>query len=167
MGGGLKERPFPKARVDCLSRRLDNEVVIYDPQSHRGHCLNSTSAAVWKLCDGNTSPLQIAEALSRQVSARVDQRVVQLALRQLADVNLLVEPEDLAKATSRRMTIRRFGVAAAIAVPLITSIIAPTPAQAATCLHSGAPCSTGGQCCSGLCLVGRCLLGAARKPRAK
>jgi hypothetical protein len=163
----LRERQFPGARVDCLSRQLDDEVVIYDPKRHQGHCLNSTAAAVWKLCDGKHSPLQIAEALSRQLSVRVDQQVVALALERLADARLLAEPEASVESPSRRVALRRIGVAAAIALPLITSIVAPTPANAAaTCLHNGAPCTTAAQCCSGICL-GTCITGGTRSRQTK
>jgi hypothetical protein len=76
----LRERQFPRARVDCLSREFGDEVLVYDLQRDVGHCLNSTAAAAWKLCDGNNSPSQIARTLSRQLSARVDESVVLLAL---------------------------------------------------------------------------------------
>ena len=147
----MKERAFPRARVDCLSRELDDEVVIYDPQRHEGHCLNSTAAAVWKLCNGNNSPSQIAGIVSRQLSARVDGPIVQLALEGLADAHLLVEPKAMVVSPSRRVAIRRIGIAAAVALPLITSIVAPTPAHAVTCFPDGHPCSSPAQCCSRIC----------------
>jgi hypothetical protein len=162
----MKERQSPRARVDCLSRELEDEVVIYDPQRHEGHCLNSTAAAVWKLCDGRNSASQIAEVLSQQLSSRVDQPVVLLAVDKLAEAHLLVEPDRPVAPPSRRVAIRRIGLAAAIALPLITSIVAPTPAHAATCLHGGAACFSSAQCCSGLCL-GTCILGKPRQPPAK
>ncbi len=155
----MKDRQFPRARADCLSREFDSELLVYDPQRNVGHCLNSTAAAVWKLCDGNNSPSQIARALSRRLSAQVDERVVLLALDQLANANLLVEPEAPVKLSSRRVAIRRIGIAAAIVLPLVTSIVAPTPAQAASCLHNLQPCANNPQCCSNLCLLNRCVGG--------
>jgi hypothetical protein len=154
----MTERKFPRARADCLSREFDEEVLIYDPQRHEGHCLNSTAAAVWKLCDGDNSPLQIAGVLSRQLSAPVEEPVVRQALEQLRHAHLLVEPEVQVEPPSRRIAIRRIGMVVAIALPLITSIVAPTPAHAATCLHNGHPCAVDSQCCSGDCgsLSGRC-----------
>jgi len=163
----MKERALPRARKDCLSRELDDEVVIYDPQRHEGHCLNATAAAVWKLCDGKNSASQIALIVSRQFSAQVDESVVQLALEYLTDAHLLVEQKTSVGSPSRRVALRRVGMAAAFALPLITSIVAPTPAHAATCLPGGALCSSGAQCCSGICLLGKCLLGATSKPGAK
>jgi hypothetical protein len=147
----MKERQFPRARVDCLSREFDSDLLIYDPQRNVGHCLNSTAAAAWKLCDGSNSPSQIARTLSRQLSAPMDKSVVLLALDQLADAHLVVEPVVLAKRLSRRVAVRRIGIAAAIALPLITSIVAPTSANAASCFPNGHPCVSAAQCCSGLC----------------
>jgi Coenzyme PQQ synthesis protein D (PqqD)/UPF0506 len=155
----MKERQFPRARADCLSREFGKEVLVYDRQRDEGHCLNSTAAATWKLCDGNNSPSQITRMLSQQLSARVDESVVLLALDQLANAHLLVEPKVPVKHLSRRVAIRRIGIAAAIALPLVTSIVAPTPAQAASCLHNLQPCTMNGQCCSNLCALNRCVLG--------
>lgn len=148
----MKKQILPQARVDCLSRKLDQELVVYDPERHVGHCLNSTAAAVWKLCDGRHDPTQIAIELSQQASAQVDQRVVHFALEQLAEANLLVQPEARLKLPSRRVAIRRIGIAAAVALPLVTSIVAPTPASAASCRPSNAPCSSSPQCCSNFCV---------------
>ncbi len=157
----MKGRPFPKARLDCLSREFGDEVLVYDLQRDMGHCLNSTAAAAWKLCDGNNSPSEIARTLSRQLSLPIDESVVLLALDQLAYAHLFVEPRVRVRRTSRRVAIRRIGIAAAIALPLVTSIVAPLPAQAASCLHTNQPCANNAMCCSGICVpvVGRCLGG--------
>src|SRR5258706_16045959 len=50
---------------------------------------------------------------------------------------------------SRREAIRRIGLGAAIALPVIVTITAPTPAQAGTCKHNNVSCSTGSEGCSG------------------
>src|SRR5690349_11842928 len=102
----MKERQFPRARLDCLSRRFGDEVLVYDLQRDVGHCLNSTAAAIWKLCDGNRSPSQITRTLSTQLSVRLDASVVPLALEQLADAHLLVESEVPVDRPSRRVAIR-------------------------------------------------------------
>jgi hypothetical protein len=53
----------------------------------------------------------------------------------LADVHLLLEPEEPVERPSRRVAIQDC-IAAAIVLPLVTSIVAPTSAQAASCLHN-------------------------------
>jgi hypothetical protein len=157
----MKELQFPRARVECLTRKFGDEVLVYDLQRDVGHCLNLTAAAAWKLCDGTSTPSQIARTLSRQLSAPVSESLVLLALDRLAEAHLLVEPVPPSKRLSRRLALRRIGIAAAIALPLVTSIVAPTPAQAASCAHNNQPCATNAMCCSGICVpvLGRCLGG--------
>lgn len=153
----MSNQELPRRRTDCLQRRLEEEIVIYDPERHIGHCLNSTAAAVWAICDGKHSIAQIATELSQELSAQVDQSVVQLALRQLENAHLLVEPKMPAKLPSRRVAIRRIGMAAAIALPLVTSIVAPTAANAASCSAFLGVCGPGRPCCAGLlCVAGHC-----------
>jgi hypothetical protein len=147
----MKEPQFPQARLDCLARQFDSDLLIYDPERNVGHCLNSTAAAAWKLCDGSNSPSEIARTLARQLSAPIDKSVVLLALDQLAEAHLFVEPVVLAKRLSRRVAVRRIGIAATIALPVVTSILAPTPANAASCFPDGHPCLSAAQCCSHLC----------------
>jgi hypothetical protein len=146
----------PQTRRDGLIfRELDNEILIYDTDKDKAHCLNETAALVWKQCDGRTTPLEISRALSHQLGVTIDERVVWFALKQLSRDRLLEEeltpPAVLTAGLNRREMVRVLGLAAVVAVPLVTSIVAPTPAQAATCLPMGAGCTTSAQCCSGIC----------------
>jgi Coenzyme PQQ synthesis protein D (PqqD)/UPF0506 len=149
----MKEQQNPKARMDCLSREFGDEILVYDKQRNVGHCLNSTAAAAWKLCDGKRSASEVANILTQQLSAPVDESVVQLAVEELAKARLLVESEAPGRRTSRRDAIRTLGIAGTIALPLVTSLVAPMPARAASCLPKGMPCTTNAQCCSGNCNV--------------
>jgi hypothetical protein len=67
---------------------------------------------------------------------------------------LLIDVEKPVRRTSRREAIRSIGIAGAIALPLVTSLVAPTPARAASCLANGKPCVSNVQCCSGKCGTG-------------
>jgi hypothetical protein len=149
----MKEREYPRARLDCLAREFGDEILVYDQERNVGHCLNSTVAAAWKLCDGEKSTSEVAKLLTQQLSAPVDESVVQLAIEELSKARLLVEREKPVRRTSRREAIRAIGIAGAIALPLVTSLVAPTPARAASCLANGKPCVTNAQCCSGRCGV--------------
>lgn len=147
----MKERQNPKARMDCLTRQVGDEILVYDRERNVGHCLNPTAAAAWKLCDGKTSSSELATILARQFSAPVDEAVVLLALDELSKARLLVEVERSVKRTSRREAIRAIGIVGAIALPLVTSLVAPTPARAASCRANGMPCTSNAQCCTGRC----------------
>ncbi len=147
----------PQVRQSGLIvREMDNEILIYDTGNDKAHCLNETAALVWKECDGTKSVAEITRRLSRQLDTKVDERVVWFALKQFDRDHLLeqqlVMPAALMNGgLNRREMVRALGLAAAVAVPVVTSILAPTAVQAATCLASGQPCTTSAQCCSGLC----------------
>jgi Coenzyme PQQ synthesis protein D (PqqD)/UPF0506 len=147
----------PQTRQDGLIvRELDNEILIYDTEKNKAHCLNETAALVWKQCDGQTTVTEISRSLSNQLGTKVDERVVWFAVKQFGQDHLLEEkltppPAFIAAGLNRREMVRVLGLAAVVAVPLVTSIVAPTPVQAATCLPAGQPCTTSAQCCSGLC----------------
>jgi hypothetical protein len=97
--------------------------------------------------------------MSSELETPIDERLVWYAISQLRREHLLEERVEIPRRVlaslnghlDRRQVIRALGLATIVAVPLVTSIIAPTAAQAATCLGSGASCSSPGQCCSGLC----------------
>jgi hypothetical protein len=150
---------LPKARQKGLVvHEFADEVVIYDLESNRAHCLNQTSGFVWKHCDGRTPVAKLTKMLGDQMQASVDEEVVWLALDQLASYHLLRErmpvPFGMAR-ISRRQVVRTLGAAALLA-PLVTSIVAPTAAQAASCLPEGSACSADGDCCSFNCNAGVC-----------
>jgi hypothetical protein len=139
---------------------LPDEVLVYDLERHKAHCLNHTAALVWKHCNGQTSVTEMVRMLEGEMKTPVPEDVVWLALQQLGKARLLAEQIHTpggGKRMSRREVIRRLGWGAAVALPLVTSIVAPTAVEAATCLGSGAACTTGAQCCSGLCVAFLCI----------
>ena len=151
----LKRQAIPLARKEGLIiKEMPDELLVYDLEDDRAHCLNQTAAFVWQRCNGRTSPREIARLLGQDMNAKIDERIVWLALDQLADNNLLarqVTPPASFSGLNRRQMVRAMGLAAVVAVPVVTSIVAPRAAQAATCLSSGAACTASAQCCSGTC----------------
>jgi hypothetical protein len=147
---------MPQARrTGLIIQEVDGEVLIYDQNTNKAHCLNQTAAKVWKYCDGETSLAEACQALSCDLDTPVDEKLVWYAVDQFSKDNLLEkgieQPAFIIAGMNRRQMVRTLGLAAVIAVPLVTSIVAPTPAQAATCMPPGQPCGTAAQCCSGLC----------------
>ncbi len=132
-------------------------MLVYDRASDAAHCLNPTAARVWAHCDGRTTVAEMAQLLEDELKTPVTDEVVWFALAQLRKSQLLEEPwATLAQVEqmSRRVMVRRLGIAAAVTVPLVTSIIAPSAAAAATCTlgQPGATCVTNGDCCSNSCV---------------
>jgi hypothetical protein len=152
---------MPKAKTARLIvRDIDGETLVYDRSRDAASCLNEFAARVWRECDGETSVAAIAAALGE------DERAVWLALHQLTKAQLLTEaiafPPDMNAPKSRREITGRLGLGAAA---FVTSIVAPMPAQAASCLPAMAACSTlvVNQCCApNVCVpsivvaIGRC-----------
>jgi hypothetical protein len=150
---------MPQARRSGLIiQEVDSEILIYDQDTNKAHCLNQTAAKVWKYCDGETTLADACSALSRDLETPVDEKLVWYAVDQFSKDNLLEKeiepPAFIIAGMNRRQMVRTLGLAAVVAVPLVTSIVAPTPVQAATCLAPGQPCTAAAQCCSGLCAGG-------------
>jgi hypothetical protein len=137
-------------RIDALMRQFDDELLVVDARRHRGHGLNKSAAGVWLACDGKTSVTRLVADRSRH---GMTEPMVWLALHRLRRAHLL-EPESVPKdirIERRRDALRKLGAAAGLLVPVITSMLIPPPANAASCfalLHS---CASNVQCCSGHC----------------
>jgi hypothetical protein len=126
----------PLARTkELIIEALPSETIVYDTINHRVHCLNETASLIWQHCDGQTSVEQIANRASQRLRAPADEDVVRLGLRELNDRGLLVSEPGDAPTVSRREVGKRlavFGGAFVALLPVITSIVAPTPAMAAS-----------------------------------
>src|SRR3977135_2058703 len=108
---------IPRARRDGLViQELPDEVLVYDRDRDKAHCLNQTAALVWKYCDGETNVASIAQRLGRDLKTTpVDEKIVWYALDQLSKDHLLEEsvvPPTLLAGMSRREMVRVLGVAA-------------------------------------------------------
>jgi hypothetical protein len=144
-----------------IIKEVEGETLVYDLKSHKAHCLNRTAALVWKHCDGKRTVQQLTSRLEADCGERVSAEVVWLALDQLERLGLLKESRERAPAVkriSRREVVRKIGISTAVALPLVTSILAPKAAQAATCTGPEEPCGVGiPPCCEGVCCRGACL----------
>ena len=149
-------QPLPRARQSQLvTKEVGSELLIYDRDSDRAHCLNPTAALLWAHCDGLTTIAEVCQLLEDKMNTPVAEEAVWLALDQLRESHLLQEsfarPVALEQ-VSRRSLMKRLGIAGAVTLPLVTSIVAPRAASAATCGASGAPCTVNANCCSNSCV---------------
>jgi hypothetical protein len=143
-------------RIAALSRQLNDELLVYDARTNKGHCLNQTAAAVWIACDGKTSVNKIVTILRKKLQADFDEQIVCLALDKLEKAGLLLGPVNShieGRLWSRREVMRGIAAISAVGLPVITSILVPTAAQAASCFPLLHICTSNGQCCSGHCGV--------------
>ena len=132
----MKSKKYPVSRKDNLVvQEADGEVLIYDLTENKAFCLNETSALIWQLCDGKKSLTEMSIELGKKLNSPASEGLVWLGLEQLKKENLIENevtvPIDLV-GMSRREVIRKVGIGSMIAIPIISSLIAPTAAQAQT-----------------------------------
>lgn len=137
---------FPTARKSGLViQEVPDEVLVFDLESNKAHCLNNTAAMVWKSCDGKTSVSEIATMIGNQTGKAVNDDLVWLAIDQLTDNQLLESaPASPLKGESRRAVIKKIGLASMIAIPVVASLVAPQSALAnLSCVCTATPqCAT-------------------------
>lgn len=161
---------------NIVVQEFEKELLLYDLITNKAFCLNETSAFIWQLCDGTNSTTEISRQLSKHFKANLDENFVWLAIEQFKRDGLLDESIPIEidfGGLSRRQMIKKVGLATMIALPLISSIIAPIVAMAASScfppfatlpdspiitVSSFDECNShclalGSQCCSGIATI--------------
>ena len=156
---------YPEARQDGLIvQTVGDETIVYDQMRDHAHRLNRTAALVWQSCDGRRTVADLSQALHAETGVPADEALVVLALDRLTKGHLLKEPYAApgSSAITRRDVMRKLAVTGAMTlmIPVVQSMVAPTPAMAMSVKcgsHGQKPGLTG--CCPGTRLVQRALRG--------
>lgn len=101
-------------RIEGLCVEVGDELLFYSAKTQRAYALNPVAARVFSRCNGRTDSAEL----------RLDQTVIELALRRFSEQGLLAEP-----APSRR----RFLAGTLAVLPVVTSLMLPQPASAVSC----------------------------------
>ena len=139
---------------DLVVQELENETLIYDLTTNKAYCLNETAAFVWKSLDGETDVKRIADNLAGKAKCAVNEEIVWLAIEQLKKDNLIANADELPnrfEGMNRREVVKRIGLATMIALPVVSTIVAPMSANAASLRANCADCTTNADCASGAC----------------
>lgn len=157
----MSDSQIPVARkTGLVIQEMPGEVLVYDLETNKAHCLNQTAAAVWKSCNGKNSVADISGLLAGTVGSPVQDDLIRLAIDQLNENNLLENnPPANFNTQNRREVIKKIGLAAVVALPIVTSLVAPKAAQAgSTCGGNVCTCNSGtitnGTCASSACASG-------------
>jgi len=80
-----------KKRPDLLIEEIEDEVVIYDPRTHRVHHLNPMASIIWELFEVCSSPKEIAKEIVDvlKTDSSTVEKDVQETLKQLQKKRLL------------------------------------------------------------------------------
>ncbi len=140
---------LPLARNNNLViQNAGREILFYDLTTNKAYCLNETLATVYQACDGKTSFDEL------KAKTKFTDDIIYLSLDELKKQDFIKQSEYISPFTgmSRREVIRKVGLASMIALPVMTSLIAPTSASAASGkLPLLAVCTTDAECDSSFC----------------
>jgi hypothetical protein len=144
---------------DVIVQHSGKEILIYDLLTNKAYALNETSAIIYQAYNGKTS----LEELKSYTNFTDD--IIFLALDDLRKENLIQgDSVNYFAELSRREIVRKIGFASLIALPIISSLVAPPAASAAsvTCTCSapagsnarpeGCGCNSNADCC-GVCVL--------------
>ena len=139
---------LPQRRTEELV--VAEETLVYDLKLHKAHCLNRSAGLVWKHCDGTMTTAEMTEILRTELNGPADEDHVGYALDQLQKAHLLDDSAPWHSGTvfSRRAFMRwSIAIGAAVAVPIVFSLVAPREAHALSCdsnAAEGESCGGGG-----------------------
>lgn len=127
---------LPKAKTtDLVIQESGKELLLYNLTTNKAFCLNETSAIVYQNCDGDTTFADLKK------QSHFSDELIFLALEELKRENLLEEKYvSPLEGLSRRQAVKKIGVSTLLALPIITSVVAPAAAaSASSCIYPGQP----------------------------
>lgn len=133
----------PKKVTDqLLVEQLATELMVYDQRRKKAFCLNQPAAYVWQHCDGKTTAKEMAAGLGQLLGKPADEKLVQYALETLHRDGLLEEASFVPLVPvemTRRSLMQKFGVTAAMSLPIVTGLMVATPKAHASSRRSQPP----------------------------
>jgi len=142
-----------------ITRKIDDELLVFDEETSTAHCLNGIAGEMWIACERESSAGEVTAILHPRWPD-IEEEVVAASLSKLAAAGLFEETtaqENISH--GRRQLIRKLGFAAAVTLPIVlTSVLVPPAYAAASCGHLLDQCGSGKPaCCAGFhCLAGFC-----------
>ena len=126
----MSQTPLAR-RSRLVIEELTDASIIYDAVGSHLHSLNPAAAFVWKRCDGRHTIAEIVESFEQKYQMTESVEAVWVALDQFHSKGLLekelVCPTGLID-SSRRTLLKQVSLGALL--PLVTSMLAPNPANA-------------------------------------
>jgi len=130
----MELRSLPRSKKAGMHiEQIGDELLVYNLADHRVHRLNASLAVIWQNADGSRTRDQLAEQVRQRLHIPCDAQIVALALRQLQSSDLLescdLDADPLPTRRELGLKLANWGLAAS-ALPLLASIVSPTPAMA-------------------------------------
>jgi hypothetical protein len=150
--------PFLRTE-NLVVKELPSELLIYDLETNKAFCLNETARLVMDECNGTNSIDEAVVSLNRKLKSKLSEEMVWMVIEQFQKSNFLKGdyqiPVETTKITRRK--ILQTAATLGIALPIVTSLVAPTAALAQSgCASTGQTCVNGdfgSNCCENLLCV--------------
>ena len=141
---------------DIVVQEAGEELLVYKLSTHQAMSLNSTLSAIWQLCDGTRNIADLKNSTAKILKDSISEKVIVLAIDELKQHKLITFNEtnfisNLSQVNRREM-IKNIGLTTVVAIPIITSLVAPRASQAA----SGNTCTQDSDCPSVCCQSNVC-----------
>lgn len=137
---------------DLIVQELGDELVVFNRRTNTAHLLNPQAARAYRAAGDGCSLSEVARRIG---PGGPEERtaVARLAIAELASAGIV---ESTVVTGTRRSLLRTLG--ASVALPMVVSILAPTPAAALSGLLLGDTCTDGVDTCilQAICLGGHC-----------
>lgn len=155
---------YPKARTtNLIISELSDELLVYDLETDKCHCLNKTAYLVWQNCNGKNHLQEIVKKLGANSPKEFSEKLTVLTLAKLEEAKLIegeTNFQNTVAGISRREMMRSLALSVTVALPIVASVVAPTSVSAQSC-PSTKLCTDFNNvttCCAGneTCLSGTC-----------
>jgi Coenzyme PQQ synthesis protein D (PqqD) len=130
----MKNTPISR-QSNLVVQELEKELLVYDLSTNKAYCLNETSALVYQLSDGKRTVQEISDLMSAKLNTLVSEDFVWLALNELKRDGLIENADEMKvyfAGINRREVVKKIGFASMIALPIVSSVVAPNAAMASS-----------------------------------
>lgn len=82
---------YPRRKGEAWVQREGDRTAVFNPETGVLHLLNPSALAIWELCDGDTTPGEMAEAIAEITGLEEDTTVgdVESTLNSLEEAGLI------------------------------------------------------------------------------
>ncbi|MEX1004531.1 MAG: HPr-rel-A system PqqD family peptide chaperone [Acidimicrobiia bacterium] len=86
----------PRRRGESWGQQDGDQTAVYSPETGMLHLLNASARAIWELCDGETGPQEMAEAINDLTGLDYADAWTDISqtLDRLAELGLIGVPSD-------------------------------------------------------------------------
>jgi hypothetical protein len=97
----------------------DGSRLLVDSRNERVIALNATAGAAWDACGAPTTASEVAENMRRKLGPQISEELVEEAIAQLREKDLITSTTPLLESSSRRAFIAKLGAAT---IPLVVAM---------------------------------------------